>query len=494
MKKSSSNRVLKTLILTEKPSVARDFASALGIRGKKEGYMEDSRYIITWAVGHLVELSAPEDYDPRWKTWRLETLPIIPEAFQYKPIPKTRKQLNVVRRLLDSSALDRVIIATDAGREGEVIARTILMAAGVVSEDRIMRFWTSQALTPAIVREGLARLRPAAEYDRLWNAGQARQIADWLVGMSCSRAATLISRSSAQSTKGAGGKKKNDVFSVGRVQTAVLALIVDRKRVRETFVPEPFWILRACFVNEKGEWWGSWFHGDQRRLTSGGDAEKVAEKISGRMGRVVSVKAQKKRQPPPLLYALTDLQQEANQKFGLSAKITLQTAQELYERKKCLSYPRTDARVLGSGNVDLTRTLVEKLSRAYPDLFAGVDPNLIGLSNRRVFNDGKLTDHHALIPLAPLPEGVAGSEKKVYDLVLKRFAAAFHPDHMFEQTDVVTSVESETFQTRGRTDDPSRVEDGIRRRRRAEGNPEGRGGGRDIGKPAAPGPGGSGRR
>ena len=215
MKQSPANRILKTLILTEKPSVARDFAKALGVRGKKEGYMEDSRYIITWAVGHLVELSAPEDYDSRWKPWRMDTLPIIPEAFQYKPIPKTRKQLNIIRRLLDLSALDRVIIATDAGREGEVIARSVLMAAGFTPEDRTMRFWTSQALTPAIVRDGLARLRPAAEYDRLWRAGQARQIADWLVGMSCSRAATLMSRSSALSTKSARGKKKKRCLQRG---------------------------------------------------------------------------------------------------------------------------------------------------------------------------------------------------------------------------------------------------------------------------------------
>ena len=450
MKKSPPSQVQKTLILTEKPSVARDFAKALGVHGKKEGYMEDARYIITWAIGHLVELLAPEDYDPRWKPWRLDTLPIIPETFQYKPITKTRKQLNVIRRLLGSSALERVIIATDAGREGEVIARTILMSAGFTAENRIMRFWTSQALTSGIVCKGMAELRPAADYDRLWKAGRARQIADWLVGMSCSRAATLISRPSEPSKKGSRGKKSSDVFSVGRVQTAVLALIVDRKRTRDAFVPEPFWILHARFFNDKGEWRGIWFRGDQRRMASEADAESLAGKIMGQRGRVLSVKTQQKQQPPPLLYALTDLQQTANQKFGLSAKTTLQTAQDLYERKKCLSYPRTDARVLGSGNVELARTLVETLSHTYPDLFSGVDQSLIRASNKRVFNDGKLTDHHAIIPLAPLPEDVADTGKKVYDLVLRRFAAAFHSHHSFEQRDIVTSVATETFQTRGR--------------------------------------------
>ena len=241
----------RTLILTEKPSVARDFARALGVRGKAEGYMEDSRYLVTWAVGHLVELAAPEAYDPRWKPWRLDTLPILPESFQYRPIPRTRKQLDIVRRLLGSRYLERVIIATDAGREGEVIARTILMSAGFAAEDRLMRFWTSQALTPEIIRQGLDALRPASEYDRLWRAGQARQIADWLVGMSCSRAATLLARKGASPAPAARGKRQQDLFSVGRVQTAVLALIVDRKRAREAYVPEPFWLLRAGFINEK---------------------------------------------------------------------------------------------------------------------------------------------------------------------------------------------------------------------------------------------------
>ena len=440
----------KTLILTEKPSVARDFARALGIHGKEEGYMEDARYLVTWAVGHLVELAAPEAYDPRWKSWRMDTLPILPESFQYRPIPKTRKQLDIVRRLIGARSLDRVIIATDAGREGEVIARTILMAAGFEAEERLMRFWTSQALTPEIIRQGLDALRPASEYDRLWRAGQARQIADWLVGMSCSRAATILSRKGAPPTFVARGKRQQDLFSVGRVQTAVLALIVDRKRAREAFVPEPFWLLRVGFNNDKGEWWGTWCRGDQRRMSVESEANAIRDRIAGRTGKVISVTTRKKLQPPPTLYALTDLQQEANQKYGLSAKATIQIAQELYERKKCLSYPRTDARVLGSGNVGMIRSLIETLTRSYPETFAGVEETLVQASNKRVFNDAKLTDHHALIPLAPLPGDAAAGERQVYDLVLKRFAAAFHPDHEFEQTDVATEVEGERFLTRGR--------------------------------------------
>ncbi|MDM8553080.1 DNA topoisomerase 3, partial [Desulfobacterales bacterium HSG2] len=426
---------MKTLILTEKPSVARDFAKALNIRGNRDGYIEDDNYIITWAIGHLVELLEPEDYDEKWKKWHLNTLPIIPEQFRYKSVGRTEKQLDVIQRLLKKAQIDEIVIATDAGREGEVIARTILLYSGFKDNKKVKRFWTSQALTPQVVRDGMKELKPASSYDRLWRAGQSRQIADWLVGMNASRAATI---------------KMNDLFSIGRVQTAVLSLLVDRRRERENFKPEPYWILRACFSNEKGNWWGSWFRNNQTRFSIEKDAVQVQEKITEQTGTVLSVKKQKKKQPPPFLYSLTDLQQEANKKFGFSAKQTLNIAQELYENKKCLSYPRTDSKVLGTKNVDMAQALVEKLSRSYEKYFAGVEEKLIRKSNKRVFNDSKLTDHHALIPLAPLPGNANYEEQKIYMLVLKRFAAAFHPDCEYEQTDIVTQVQDERFRTKGK--------------------------------------------
>jgi DNA topoisomerase-3 len=433
---------LNTLILTEKPSVAMDFAKALGIKGKKDGFLEGKGYVITWAVGHLLELAEPEDYDPKWKRWSLKTLPILPESLKYKPIRKVAKQLSVVKRQLTRDDVDHVIIATDAGREGEVIARTILHSAHGGKEPKggrtnTSRFWTSQALTTNVVLDALEKLRPASDFDRLWHAGAARQVADWLVGMNLSRAATLK----------LGGK--NDTYSVGRVQTAVLALIVDRRREREAFKPEPYWILKASFLNDKGTWWGAWFKGTENRLKSREEADRIASLIAGRTGRITAVKREKKKQPPPPLFSLTDLQRDANSKFGLSAKQTLNIAQGLYEDRKCLSYPRTDSRVLGSQNVALARQLVDKLSPVYPDLFQGIVKELISISNKRVFNDAKLTDHHALIPLAPLPEDVGRDEKRIYELVLKRFAAAFHPDYEFEATEVVTEVEKETFRTKG---------------------------------------------
>jgi DNA topoisomerase-3 len=401
---------LKTFILTEKPSVAMDFARGLGIRGKKDGYLENDRYIITWAVGHLVELFEPQDYKPAWKKWSFENLPVIPDTYKYKPIKKTAKQLKIIRRLLSEKNIAKIVVATDAGREGEVIARTVLSAARPGKMIQIYRFWTSQALTPAVVKSQMNSLKPASAYNRLWDAGRARQIADWLVGMNGSRAATI---------------RLKDLFSIGRVQTAVLALLVERRNARDDFTPTPYWLVKATFSGEKGTWQGLWFHEGKSRLTSREEAQKIVGGIENRQGVVTSSKKTKKSQPPPLLYSLTDLQQDANIRFGFSAKQTLEIAQGLYERKKCLSYPRTDSQVLGSKNVSMVQGLVEKLTKAYADVFSGIDPVLTGAVNKRVFNDAKLTDHHALIPLAPLLGNCTEKERKIYELVLKRFGAAF---------------------------------------------------------------------
>lgn len=428
---------MKTLILTEKPSIARDFARALGVKGKREGYLEGGDHVIVWAIGHLVELADPQDYAAKWKRWSLNTLPILPQQLKYKPIANVRKQLKVVQQQLQRSDIGRIIIATDAGREGEVIARTILQTVGQVSSE-LVRFWTSQALTPQVITETLESVRPAAEYDRLWHAGQARQAADWLVGMNLTRAATLRM-----------GNYPN-VFSIGRVQTAVLALLVDRQMERENFKSEPYWLLGANFFNPaKGTWRGTWFNKEANRFTSKHEADRIIALLQGQTGSVKSVKRGKKKQPPQLLYSLTDLQRDANSKYAFSAKQALDIAQKLYEQRKCLSYPRTDSRVLGSKNVSLAAKLIGKLSSVYPELFAGINEKLIVASNKRVFNDAKLTDHHALIPLAPLPEQAGRSERLVYHLVLRRFAAAFHPDYEYEATTIITEVEGETFRTQG---------------------------------------------
>ena len=424
-------------ILTEKYSVAADFAKALGIKTRKEGFFEGDTCVITWAVGHLVELYAPDDYDPGLKKWRMETLPLIPDTFRYKPIKSGRKQFNVIKKLVRQPRFSRIIIATDAGREGEVIARTILFQCGAKDKQRMFRFWTSQALVPRVVRHTLDRLSPITDYDRLWRAGYYRQVADWLVGMNLTRALTV---------------RLGDLFSVGRVQTAVLALLVTRKKERDAFVPEPFWLLKVVFTNDKGTWTGLWFNKKQTRITDKEKAEALFRHLKKETGSgtVLSMTREKKKEPPPLLFSLTDLQQAANARLGFPAKKTLAIAQTLYQDKKCLSYPRTDARVLGTTSLDLVQTVIEKCSSAFPDIFAGVVPDLVSLSNKRVFNDAKLTDHHALIPFKPLPAGATPDEKKVFDLVCRRFAAAFHPHCHFENTHVITGFAGETFQTRGR--------------------------------------------
>ena len=413
-----------------------DFARGLGIRGKRDGYIENDRYIITWAVGHLVELFEPQDYNPVWKKWSFENLPIIPSTYRYKPIKRTAKQLNTIRGLLSEKNIGRIVVATDAGREGEVIARTVLLAALPGKVVETYRFWTSQALTPGVVKDGMNSLKPGTEYDRLWDAGRARQIADWLVGMNGSRAATI---------------RMKDLFSIGRVQTAVLALLVERRKERDNFKPEPYWLVKAIFRGEKGTWQGLWIHEGKSRIISREDAENIIAAIENRQGVVTSSKRTKKSQPPPLLYSLTDLQQDANIRFGFSAKQTLEIAQGLYEKKKCLSYPRTDSRVLGSKNVSMVQGLIQKLTNVYPDVFTGIDPTLTGVGNKRVYNDAKLTDHHALIPLAPLPENSSDRERKIYDLVLKRFGAAFYPDCIYEVREILTKVnENLMFRTMGR--------------------------------------------
>ena len=429
--------IMTELILTEKFSVAADFAKALGIKKKGDGFFEGEPYVITWAVGHLVELFAPDDYDPAYKKWRLETLPLIPHTFQYKPIRNSVQQLKTIKSLVKQPRFSRIIIATDAGREGEVIARTILFQSGFKDKTRLVRFWTSQALVPRVVRATMEQLKPVTDYDRLWRAGYYRQVADWLVGMNLTRALTV---------------RFGELFSVGRVQTAVLALLVERKRVREQFVPEPFWLLTVLFKGDKGEWTGHWFKNKQTRITQKSEAEALHRQLKAETapGIVLSMKKEQKTEPPPLLFSLTDLQQEANTRLGFPAKKTLAIAQALYQDKKCLSYPRTDSRVLGTTSLDLVTTIIERLSPARPDLFSTVDRRLVALSNKRVFNDAKLTDHHALIPFKPLPSGASPDERKLFDLVARRFAAAFHPHCRFENTHVITGFSNQTFQTRGK--------------------------------------------
>src|ERR671922_594177 len=326
----------KALVIAEKPSVGRDLAAALPGRFEKhEAFLESDEYVITWAVGHLVELAEPEDYDERLKKWRMADLPIVPDGFRLKPRDaKSRKQLSAIRKLLAPPDVDRVINACDAGREGELIFAYIYESAGATKP--VDRLWIS-SMTKQAIREGFERLRPGSQLEPLQAAARSRSEADWLVGMNATRAATIRGRA------WVGG-----VVSLGRVQTPTLALIVKREREIQAFVPEPYWLVHAQF---DPRYQGLWFEGDETRLKEGKRAEEIAAKVSGADGVVDSVERKEQSERAPLLYDLTSLQRDANRRFGFSARRTLQAAQSLYEGKKAITYPRTSSRYLSGDMV-----------------------------------------------------------------------------------------------------------------------------------------------
>src|SRR5213082_1510046 len=429
----------KALVIAEKPSVGRDLAAALpGRFDKHEAYLESDEYVITWAVGHLVELAEPEDYDEKLKKWRMADLPIVPEDFRLKPRDaKSKKQLTAIRKLLDRTDVDRVINACDAGREGELIFAYIYEAAG--SEKPVQRLWIS-SMTKQAIREGFERLRPGDQLAPLEAAARSRSEADWLVGMNATRAATIRGRA------WVGG-----VVSLGRVQTPTLAMIVRREREIQAFVPQPYRLVRARFDRR---YEGLWFEGDETRIF--GDlerADRIVEKVSGAEGTVELVERKEQSERAPLLYDLTSLQRDANRRFGFSARRTLQAAQSLYEGKKAITYPRTSSRYLSGDMVAQLKPTAETL-RPIQDYRAAAEYVLAldQLPLARVVNDAKVEDHHAIIPtdIEHDVEDFTPDERRVFDLVARRFLAAFHPPARYARTTVITVVEEERFRTRGK--------------------------------------------
>jgi DNA topoisomerase-3 len=322
---------VKTLIIAEKPSVARDLTDALpGTFENHESYYESEDTVITFAVGHLVELIAPEEYDERFKKWRMDDLPIIPDEFRlHARDKKAEKQLKVIHKLLQRDDVDKVVNACDAGREGELIFAYIYETSGV--DKPVERLWIN-SLTKTAIKEGFEHLRPGEQLRQLEAAARSRSEADWLVGMNATRAATIRGRA------WVGG-----VVSLGRVQTPTLALLVKREREIQAFVPEPYWLVHAEF---DPRYQGLWFEGDETRLKEAKRAEEIAAKVSGKDGTVESVERKEQSERAPLLYDLTSLQRDANRRFGFSARRTLQVAQSLYEDKKAITYPRTSSRWL----------------------------------------------------------------------------------------------------------------------------------------------------
>lgn len=446
----------KSLILSEKPSQAQDIAKGLDDRfQRKDGYLEGNKYVVTWAFGHLVELEDPDAYNARYKKWKMEDLPIIPDTFKYRITKDGSKQFKVIKGLIQNSNIEKVIISTDPGREGELIARLILMMAG--NKKPLYRFWSSKALTSDVVKEVFKNLKPASEYDRLYQSALSRQQADWIVGISATRAFTLK----------AGGY--GNTYSLGRVQTPVLAILVNREMEIKSFKPQDYWLLKAKFRHKEGEYEGLWVNSVKNDEIKGGHdgdgagdrdlvsrilredfVKEIQIRISGKSGIIELCEQQVKEEHPPLLFSLTVLQQEANKSFGFSADKTLKIAQSLYENHKAVSYPRTESQHLNEEMAQEIPKILNNLTR-YNHVKFDLSKCLISEKNKRIFNSEKLTDHHALIPTGKISEGLNPDEAKLYELIVRRLIASFYPAFKFKTTTVITGVEQDKFKTMGRT-------------------------------------------
>lgn len=448
-------RVPMRLVIAEKPSVARDLARALGVRGKGDGWLGDDRLRITWCVGHLVELEDPSHYDERWKRWSTEHLPMVPEHFALRPRKNARDQFTVVKRLLRDKAVDDVVNACDAGREGELIFRYVYEAAGC--NKPVLRLWVS-SLTDDALTEGWKRLVPAQQFDRLGDAARCRSEADWLVGLNATRAMTLRGRAQ-------GG---DVLLSLGRVQTPTLALVVARDAEIEAFVPEPYFKVHAQIEAEGQEgpasWRGTWFVDDkdvdkdwQDRIRDPEQADAIARRCAGKAGTVRGASRRTRVEKPPLLYDLTSLQKRANQRYGLTAERTLQVAQALYETHKLITYPRTDARFLTE---DLVPTLPDRVRSLQPlPPYAKFATQVLAAPlaiTKRIVDDSEVGDHHAILPTGRAVDGsrLSPDEKRVFDLVARRLLAALMPDARFELAELVVEVPHEDavdrFRAKGR--------------------------------------------
>lgn len=409
------------VILTEKPSVARDLARCLNIRNRRDGYFEGNGYRITWAFGHLVELKEPDDYRKEWKRWSLESLPIIPEKFGLKARgdASAKKQLNVIKQLFKEA--DEIICATDAGREGELIFRYILSWSQCLSKP-FKRLWIS-SLTDESIRKGFAQLRDGRLYDNLYRAARCRSESDWIVGLNATRLYTLKFG------------QRGTLWTIGRVQTPVLALIVQRDAEIANFIPKDFWELQTLYRDTVFQYTGG-------RFDRQADAEALLSRIDGHAFRITDVKGKQETVNPPLLYDLTDLQKDMSMRYGFTADRTLTCAQQLYE-KKHITYPRTDSRYLSNDMKAGMKPLLEKLRGPFGAQIASLDLDKLALS-ARYFNTAKVTDHHAIIPTMTLPGNLSHDEEKLYQAIAMRFIAAFYPPCIKQ----VTTVQGEANQVK----------------------------------------------
>ncbi len=426
------------LVLAEKPSVGRDIARVLKCGKKGDGYLEGDEHIVTWAFGHLVTLCDPDELDERYKKWRAEDLPILPETIPTKVIAKSRAQFNLIKKLMKDKRVDRIVCATDAGREGELIFGLIYEKAEVSKP--VDRLWIS-SLTDAAIREGFDSLKPREAYAGLYRSALCRSQADWLVGMNASRAFTL--------SYGA-------LLSVGRVQTPTLAILVRRLFEIRGFQPEEYYTLSCDFGDYQGQWFDPAVQEDKLagRIKDREKAQALVKKLKGKTGRVTDIVKEDKRDLPPQLFDLTTLQREANRILGFTADKTLKTAQSLYENKKAITYPRTDSRYLPRDMIGRVCKSMENLAEPYAKLSQLIDRKEGKLPmSRRLFDDARVSDHHAIIPTPQrtAPDKLSPDEKALFDLIARRFIAAFCKAHTYEAVRITTMAEGESFKTLGKT-------------------------------------------
>jgi DNA topoisomerase III len=435
----------KTLVIAEKPSVGRDLTGVLpGSFTKHEGYLESEDHIVTWAVGHLVQLAEPDEYDAKYKKWKMADLPIVPDAFRLVVRDeRSRKQMTVITKELHRKDIDRVVNACDAGREGELIFAWLYEKAG--GDKPVQRLWLS-SMTKAAIKQAFGELRPAEEYARLEEAARSRSEADWIVGMNATRAATIRLRSSF-----------DGAVSLGRVQTPTLAILARREVEIREFKPEKYWLVDATFDPQEGEsgrsYQGRYHAGAKPRLGSAAEADAIVAAVRGQAGQITKLETTTKKERAPLLYDLTSLQRDANTRYGFSARRTLSAAQRLYEEHKALTYPRTNSRFLSTDMIGEIKPTAQGVGKnreyAKPAAYVtGLDVLPLG----RVINDAKVTDHHAIIPTRSehRVEKMSDDDKKIYDMAVRRFLAVFHPDAVWENTRLETTVAEHVFRTRGR--------------------------------------------
>ena len=425
----------RILIVSEKPSVARDIARVVGCNKKDEGFLESDKYIVSWALGHLVALCEPEDYDISYKKWSMDNLPIMPENMRLKAIKKTSKQLTVLKKLMNSRDTDYIICATDSGREGELIFRYIYQF--VKCNKPFKRLWIS-SMTDEAIKEGLMNLKDSNEYDNLYLSAKCRSEADWLVGINASRAYTITHKA---------------LLSVGRVQTPTLYLIVKRQNEIDNFKSTDYYEVQTNYGSFSGIWFNEKY--SNTRIDDIKKADEIKNKVNKKQAVVTLIESENKKEYPPLLYDLTELQRAANRAFGYSAKKTLDIAQSLYEKHKVLTYPRTDSRYITEDMKNTVVLTLKKLVSAdfYKDDISRLNLNSLNF-NKRIVDNSKVSDHHAIIPANNklALNRLTPDEFNIYSLVVKRFVAVFYPPYEYNIKTVVAQSQNESFVSKGKTD------------------------------------------